>query len=228
MASIGSLFTKTITLLQDGFITVPSGENQISGSNFMPNGATSILVHNTSVTDNSKIILTPRALVSSPLVVTELRAGVGFVVSISNAPTTDVMFDWIIINTYSTGGENGQETLIGAGVSTSTPEETIPESTPTSTTTPETTIPESTSTTTTTESTPPTTETSPEGSANTTESAPGSAPSGFTTGTQTVEPEVVAPEQVNTTPEATELNADAPSVPAEAPAEPAGGDATSS
>ncbi|MBX4210409.1 DUF5011 domain-containing protein [Candidatus Parcubacteria bacterium] len=108
---VKDFFASVITVLPQGDIKVPAGENQIVGDSIFPAGATQILVQNSKVTANSKIFITPKKSVASPLAVTELRSGVGFVVSASTAMTEDVPFDWILITSYDSGGKSGTQIL---------------------------------------------------------------------------------------------------------------------
>ncbi len=111
IAVIGDLFTKNVTVLPDGEITLPSGENQISGEAVIPAGAQSILVLNNRVASTSKIYLTPRAALGQSLSVTENREKNGFVVSLKKAEDFDIPFDWMIINSYGTGAKSEIQVL---------------------------------------------------------------------------------------------------------------------
>jgi hypothetical protein len=71
-------------------------------------GTTTVFVNNIGVNEGSKIFITPRALVDSQLVVTEILSGVGFKVETKVAPQSIVPFDWLIINTF--GGTNAPNT----------------------------------------------------------------------------------------------------------------------
>jgi hypothetical protein len=114
VAVVGNLFAQNLTLLPGASILFPSGADQVSGSGVMPAGATTILVHNTQITTATKVFITPKAALTVPLAVTELRPGVGFVVSIATAQASDAQFDWLIIKTEETGTSSTQE-VISAG-----------------------------------------------------------------------------------------------------------------
>jgi hypothetical protein len=102
-----NLFASSITVIPDGKITLPSGENQAVGQNIFPAGAMSILVLNTQVASTSKIFVTPRISVVSPFSVTRIDEGKGFVVSTITAPVSSVPFDWMIINSYKANDSQG-------------------------------------------------------------------------------------------------------------------------
>jgi hypothetical protein len=107
-AVVKNMFASVFTILPGGNINVPSGQNQISGWSELQSGTTTVFVNNIGVNEGSKIFITPRALVDSQLVVTEILSGVGFKVETKVAPQSIVPFDWLIINTF--GGTNAPNT----------------------------------------------------------------------------------------------------------------------
>jgi hypothetical protein len=111
VAVVRDFFAQAITLLPGASVTLPAGENQVSGSGTIPAGATSVLIYNNTVTAQSRVFITPRSAIKSPLAVTELRDGSGFVVSLAEAPTNDIAFDWLMITTYETGNPSQQSVL---------------------------------------------------------------------------------------------------------------------
>ncbi len=104
VAVLAHLFSRDLTILPDGAISVPEGENQISGSTVMPAGATEIFIANTKVTLGSKIFITPTTVTSAPLSVTEKSEGQGFRVAVSSPANQDIYFDWLIISSYRPDG----------------------------------------------------------------------------------------------------------------------------
>jgi len=111
-----NLFTKNLTLLPGGSITVPTGANEISGSDWLSAGMTDVFIPNTSVTTSSKIILTPQSLISSPIAVTNKQPGVGFHVTVATPQAQAVQFDWLIVQTYGAEAP-AQAQNFSAGVS---------------------------------------------------------------------------------------------------------------
>jgi hypothetical protein len=103
VAIVEKLFVGSINLLPNGEIRVPAAPNQVAGAATLASSTTSVFVENSKVTSESKIFLTPRGLVASPLAVVEITEGQGFRVSTVSAPDEDVAFDYLIINTY--GGQ---------------------------------------------------------------------------------------------------------------------------
>ncbi|KND51630.1 MAG: hypothetical protein ABA06_00015 [Parcubacteria bacterium C7867-001] len=112
IAVVETFFTKSLTILPDGIINAPGGSNQVTGLATLSQGTTSIFVPNAKVTSSSKIFLTPRALLASPLAVTEIQPGSGFTVSVVTSTSTDVPFDFLIINSY--GGASAPNTSQGS------------------------------------------------------------------------------------------------------------------
>lgn len=104
VAIVETFFAKSFTLLPDGKLALPGGDNQVTGWSTLTAGTTSIFVSNANVTSGSRIFITPRALMASPLAVTEIQDGVGFKVEVRNPEDVDVPFDWLMVTTY--GGSN--------------------------------------------------------------------------------------------------------------------------
>jgi hypothetical protein len=104
VAIVGDIFTKGITILPGGKIVIPGGEGEISGWSMLTTGTTSVFVSNAGVSETSKVFITPRGLLASPLAVTAITPGVGFEVGTLSAPESDVPFDWFIVTSYGDGG----------------------------------------------------------------------------------------------------------------------------
>lgn len=98
------LFTKFLTILRGGEIKVPEGENEISGVGRILGGTSEIFIANNKITSSSKILVTPTVVTRLPLAVIEKRAGVGFRVAVADPSPDNILFDWLIINSYSEGG----------------------------------------------------------------------------------------------------------------------------
>lgn len=97
-----NMFAATITIVPEGRVIVPSGENQISGMGRIPLGETSVVIENSATLSTSKIFITPLSLIDHPLIVTLKQPGVGFTVSMVAPATFDVFFDWLIVDSYPT------------------------------------------------------------------------------------------------------------------------------
>ena len=104
VATIGELFTKTITILPGGNIIVPEGENQMSGSSVIGIGAGELFIPNTLVTSSSKIFVTPTSQTDIPIAVTRKEDGRGFGVGLARPATVLIPFDWLIIGSYRPEG----------------------------------------------------------------------------------------------------------------------------
>lgn len=72
------------------------GLDDISG-NPMGNGRRAV-IKTSAARENSRIFLTPRRVIDTPLVVSETTAGQSFTVEISHAVTSAVSFDWWIVD----------------------------------------------------------------------------------------------------------------------------------
>ncbi len=105
LISTVQFFSKNITVLPEGSVTLPSGTNQITGHAEIPADADHIFISNTQVTVDSRIILTPLHNIIAPLAVTNKIAGQGFEVSIVAPLKEPLPFDWVLFQTYSAGGE---------------------------------------------------------------------------------------------------------------------------
>jgi hypothetical protein len=115
-ASIGKLFATDFTILPNGSVTVPEGENQVSGHAVLPAGATAVEVYTESARLTSKIFVTPTSPLTAPLVVTQKTEGVSFRVEVAAAQGADVTFDWLIVQTYAPAGAAGATTTAEASV----------------------------------------------------------------------------------------------------------------
>lgn len=117
-AVIASVFSTSYTVLPGGDITVPSGNNQISGSDAIAAGTSESFIANTKVQSASKIIVTPTAATRQTLSVVEKRSGEGFKVAVPEAVTDALPFDWIIINSYAVTGDSN---IISTSIANTTP-----------------------------------------------------------------------------------------------------------
>jgi hypothetical protein len=103
-AVVKDFFAVVFNILPGGSINVPSGTNQIAGSDTLPLGATTYFVANSGVTAGAKIFITPRTQLATPIAVTQVTPGEGFTVTLSGQAATDIPFDWFILSTYDAGG----------------------------------------------------------------------------------------------------------------------------
>jgi hypothetical protein len=101
---VTDLFTERLTVLPGGSITLPAGANEVSGENVLLAGMSEIFVPNARVTESSKIFLSPTSAATAPIAVTKKVSGQGFGVRIGAPQQADVSFDWLVIQTYDTGG----------------------------------------------------------------------------------------------------------------------------
>lgn len=97
------IFTHSLALIPGGSITVPDGQDQMSGRGTIAAGATDAFVPNALVASTSKIFVTPVSKTASALAVTQKLDGQGFNVSLDAPAAGDVPFDWMIVNSYATG-----------------------------------------------------------------------------------------------------------------------------
>lgn len=96
------MFAKMFTIIPGGSITVPQGQNQISGQGLLQAGDSEVFIANTAVTSSSEVIVTPTTPTAVPLAVTEIVDGSGFDVGVLNPQQISVSFTWLIIGTYPT------------------------------------------------------------------------------------------------------------------------------
>ena len=102
-AVVKDFFAQVLTILPGGSLKVPSGSNQIAGSDIIPVGGTTYFVANQSVTAGAKIFITPRVMTAIPISVTEVKAGEGFTVTLAGQAPQDIPFDWLMVSTYQVG-----------------------------------------------------------------------------------------------------------------------------
>jgi hypothetical protein len=102
-AVVKDFFATVLNILPNGSINVPSGSNQIAGSDVLPQGASTYFVTNTKVTAGAKIFITPRSMLALPIAVTEVKAGEGFTVTLAGQAPSDIPFDWFMLSTYQAG-----------------------------------------------------------------------------------------------------------------------------
>jgi len=114
MVAVENLFVKTETILPGGSIVVPSGRDQISGSATLAPLYQNVFIANQQVTSSSKIFVTPTTLITVPLVVISKQDGVGFTVGVSDPQANGISFDWVIVQSYSAGGDGTSEIQGGA------------------------------------------------------------------------------------------------------------------
>lgn len=93
------IFTKELVFAPNGTITVPAGQNQISGSGTIRALTKNVTITNTLVNENSKILITPISLTTQSMAVTE-KANESFTVAVPEISDFDIRFDWVILNTY--------------------------------------------------------------------------------------------------------------------------------
>jgi trimeric autotransporter adhesin len=133
------LFTKTITILPGGNITVPQGKDQMAGSAALLAGMKEIFVPNASVASSSKIVITPTSPTQVPLFVEMKQDGVGFTAASIQPQSADVLFDWLMVQTYDVdsgaGGSNAAPTSASAGGNSAPVTDTETSTTTTSTST---------------------------------------------------------------------------------------------
>ena len=129
---IKEAFVHTFNILPGGKIKIPSGQNQIAGESMYPAHSSSVLIPNTSVASSSNIVIMPKIIIQSPLVVTEIKENIGFVVRTATPPTEDIPFKWLSINTYEVGSpfsspiiESMQKNFESAPSSTPIPTNTL-------------------------------------------------------------------------------------------------------
>lgn len=132
-----NMFAATITVVPDGRVILPAGQNQISGTARIQSGASNVDIENSAVLSTSKIFITPLSLTEHPLIVTLKRPGIGFTVSMFAPAALDIYFDWLIVDSYPTDDTTTSvpgETVIEDEPAEEDPEppaeETIPEETP--------------------------------------------------------------------------------------------------
>ena len=102
-AVVKDFFAQVLTILPGGSLKVPSGSNQIAGSDTIPVGGTTYFVANTNVTQGAKIFITPRVMTAIPISVTDVQAGGGFTVTLAGQAPVDIPFDWLMVSTYQVG-----------------------------------------------------------------------------------------------------------------------------
>ncbi len=114
--SVGTLKIQSLALgdieIMNGLVTIDTEGNVVvntitaqkyqvagasAGSSTLPAGSTQIIITNPVVTANSMIFVTPKTVTSRQLVVTEKIDGVSFKVEVSSSSSTDIEFDWWIV-----------------------------------------------------------------------------------------------------------------------------------
>ncbi len=115
--AVGTLKIQSLALgnieLQGGLVTIDTLGNVVvntitaqkyqvagasAGTGTLAQDTTEIIITTDAVTANSLIFVTPKQAVSAPLAVTAKEEGVGFTVTINEAPLTDLEFDWWIVD----------------------------------------------------------------------------------------------------------------------------------
>ena len=117
-----NLFASVITIVPDGSIVIPAGDNEMSGGGFIPALTFDVLVSNTKVSATSKIFLSPIGQSSAPLYIKEKIPGVGFRVGVGDAQDSDVAFDWIIFESYNAAAALDAASAIQASEESSQPD----------------------------------------------------------------------------------------------------------
>ncbi|HVN26515.1 MAG TPA: hypothetical protein VMT99_02575 [Candidatus Paceibacterota bacterium] len=108
-----NVFAKNLAILPGGSLTLPHGENQLTGEAVLATGAGDIFIANTAVASSSKIFITPTTESQAPLTVTQKLDGVGFHVGVVTPQSQPVAFDWLIIQTYAAAPASGGESSGG-------------------------------------------------------------------------------------------------------------------
>ncbi len=80
----------------NGKISLKESPNGSTGNISIPTGQTQVIVDNTSITNNSRVVVTPDQIVNFR--VTNKIAGQSFTIEISTEQSVDVTFDYIVIN----------------------------------------------------------------------------------------------------------------------------------
>lgn len=107
-----NIFGQQITVLPGGSITVPDGADQMSGEATLSALASEVFVPNTEITSSSKIFITPTTATAMPLTVVEKEDGVGFGVGVLQPVANAITFDWLVLQTYSTGDESSGQSIV--------------------------------------------------------------------------------------------------------------------
>lgn len=108
-ASIQDLFAKTLSILPNGSISLPSGDNQIAGIGLLVQGSTDVFIANDQIDEDSIIYISPTSEIDSPLYIGKKEPGKGFHVRTKSAQGADVTFDWFFVKTYRPKGEPSHE-----------------------------------------------------------------------------------------------------------------------
>ncbi len=104
VANIKEAFIATLTILPDGNIVLPSGDDQIAGVGSILGGYREVFVKNSQIDGRSIISITPTSPTEVPLYVSEKRPGEGFVVQMSKVTPDTISFTWVIFKTYEKMG----------------------------------------------------------------------------------------------------------------------------
>ncbi len=102
--NVKEAFIATLTILPDGNIVLPSGQDQIAGVGSILGGFREVFVKNAQVDERSIISITPTSPTEVPLYVSEKRPGEGFVVQMSRVTPDTISFTWVIFKTYEKMG----------------------------------------------------------------------------------------------------------------------------
>lgn len=127
-ASIQDLFAKNISLLPNGSISLPVGENQIAGVGTLGAGSTDVFIANDQIDSDSIIYISPTSEIDSPLYVGKKEPGKGFHVRTKYASGSEVTFDWFFVKTYRPKGNASLEimtTVEGTSPSATSTETTV-------------------------------------------------------------------------------------------------------
>jgi hypothetical protein len=126
-ASVQDFFAKNISILPNGSISLPSGENQIAGIGMLSIGSTDVFIQNEQIDENTTIYLSPTSELDSPLYIGKKEPGKGFHVRTKTASNVEVTFDWFFVKTYRPKGNASQEvtTVIEGSNSTSSATTTV-------------------------------------------------------------------------------------------------------
>lgn len=100
-----NMIASVFTILPDGNINLPRGQNQVTGKGMIVAGQTEVEIYNSNVVVGSQIFITPTTPIDFSIAVVEKNAGNGFKVRIKDAVDFNITFDWLLINTYLVGDE---------------------------------------------------------------------------------------------------------------------------
>ena len=97
--TVGKVTAKSVETEAVNVLGSSTGKDDTIGDGIVKSGSTSIVVSTGAVKNTSKIFVTPRSKTGNrQLIVTQVVNGTSFKVEIENAYTSDISFDWWVIN----------------------------------------------------------------------------------------------------------------------------------